>query len=52
MSSAAPLTRVLSYADQVGVDTGSLRKRMRLELDMPVLLDSTVPTHYRHERAA
>ena len=34
---------VLSYADQVGVDTGSLRKRMRLELDMPVLLDSTVP---------
>ena len=41
--SAAPLIRVLSYADQVGVDTGSLRKRMRLELDMPVLLDSTVP---------
>ncbi len=41
--SAAPLIRVLSYADQVGVDTGSLRKRMRLQLDMPVLLDSTVP---------
>lgn len=41
--SAAPLVRVLNYAEQNGVPTEPLRRRMQLELDMPVLLDSTVP---------
>jgi len=41
--SAAPLVRVLNYAGQNGVPTEALRRRMQLELDMPVLLDSTVP---------